>query len=589
MSDRPLLNAISSPTDVKALSASQAKQLVNELRDFIVEVVAEKGGHLGASLGVVELTVALLRVLNLPDDNLVWDVGHQSYGYKILTQRKDRFSSIRQKGGLSGFPSIKESKFDHFGTGHSSTSISAILGMALVSREANKKHVAVIGDASIQAGMALEALNHAGVAGKNILVVLNDNHMSIDPSVGALNHYFNTKDHEHSSASFFEAFNFSYSGPIDGHDLALVEQCLKHELNQSGPRILHIKTTKGKGYKPAEYGNPTQWHAPGLFNKSTGKVLASSPNKLPKFQEVFGEALVGLAEKHDQLFAITPAMPTGSSVLPMMQKFPGRAIDVGIAEQHAVTLAAGIAKEGGIPIVAIYSTFLQRGYDQLIHDVALQNLKVIFAIDRAGLVGADGPTHHGAFDLAYLNCIPNMTIAAPMNGKELRAMLKAAVEEWQGPIGIRYPRGRVTDADWKEGTSMHFGKSELRNEGEKVAILSIGTIGIEVENALAGLKKQGVNPTWINMRFLKPLDQKALHSVFTSHTHIITVEDGTMKGGLYSEVLSLAAVAEYTGKIEPLALPDVFITHGTQSELYEDLGLNAEGIARKIGRIFDSR
>ena len=513
-----LLKHINSVSDLRQLTPGDLPQLAKELRQFIIEIVAAKEGHLGASLGVVELTIALHYVFNTPDDLLIWDVGHQAYGHKILTGRKAEFHTNRQFNGLSGFPKREESVFDAFGTGHSSTSISAALGMAIASqlKGENRQHIAVIGDASIASGMAFEGLNHAGVTTANLLVILNDNAIGIDPSVGALKQYLtNVKKGTQKQDNIFEALNFEYSGPVDGHDMEALIKELERLKTIEGPKFLHIITTKGKGLKQAET-DQVKYHAPGKFDANTGDIISkNSADFPPKYQDVFGWTLVELARENKAIVGITPAMPTGSSLKYMMDALPERAFDVGIAEQHAVTLAAGMATQGLIPFCNIYSTFLQRAYDQIIHDVALQNLPVIFCIDRAGLVGEDGATHHGVFDLAYLRCIPNLIIVAPRNEKELRNIMYTAQKGLKHPIAIRYPRGRGKTPDWKsEFTSIEIGTGVQLKQGGEVAILSLGAISSTVSEAIDGL-----NCAHYDMRFVKPLDEPLLHTIFKTILH----------------------------------------------------------------------
>lgn len=574
-----LLNHINFPDDLKKLSENQLPQLAKELRDFIIDIVATKEGHLGASLGVVELTIALHYVFDTPNDLLVWDVGHQAYGHKILTGRKKEFHTNRQLSGISGFPNRNESIYDAFGVGHSSTSISAVLGMAMASKlkgDNDKHHIAVIGDASIASGMAFEGLNHAGVSDTNILVVLNDNEMGIDPNVGALKNYLTSvkKGQSLHQQNLFEALNFSYSGPIDGHNLPLLITELHRLKNSRGPKLLHVITTKGKGLESAEKDQIT-FHAPGKFNKITGEVhLKSEENLPPKYQDVFGLTLVELAEKNDKIIGITPAMPTGSSLKYMIDAFPNRAFDVGIAEQHAVTLAAGFATQGFIPFCAIYSTFLQRAYDQIIHDVAIQNLPVIFCLDRAGLVGEDGATHHGVFDMAFLRIIPNLIVFAPINEVALRNMLYTVQLGIEHPVAIRYPRGRGVVKNWKlPFEKIAFGKGNCIIEGDKIAILTIGSIGNKIIELQQELPTGKV--AHYDMRFVKPLDEKLLHQIFTKFNKIITVEDGVIKGGFGSAILEFANKNGYQQTaIQVLGIPDQFIEHGANDALFESIYLS---------------
>ena len=579
-----LLDTIQFPEDFKSFSKEQLTQLAQELREYIITIVATKEGHLGASLGVVELTIALHYVFNTPDDKLIWDVGHQAYGHKILTGRKDTFHTNRQLDGISGFPKISESPYDTFGTGHSSTSISAALGMALASQldgNDTRCHIAVIGDASIASGMAFEGLNHAGVTDANLLVVLNDNAIGIDPSVGALKQYLtNVKKNTAREDNVFEALNFNYSGPVDGHNLEEVISVLQKLKSQKGPKFLHLITTKGKGLSLAEKHQVT-YHAPGKFDAITGALATKSKERQPpKYQDVFGKTLVELATTNSQIIGITPAMPTGSSLKYMMDTFPERGLDVGIAEQHAVTLAAGLATQGKIVFCTIYSTFLQRAYDQLIHDVALQNLPVIFCVDRAGLVGHDGPTHHGSFDLAYLNCIPNLIICAPSTEKELRNIMYTAQKGLTSPIAIRYPRGRGRELNWKNPfNKIQIGKGIQVQEGTKIAVLSLGTIIENVKDA-THLIHQDISI--YNMLFLKPLDTALLDTIFKKYDTLITIEDGTIVGGLGSSVTDYAFAKAYKGTIKRLGIPDYFIPQGSTEELQEKTGISVEEIKKTI-------
>ncbi|MDA9874632.1 1-deoxy-D-xylulose-5-phosphate synthase [Flavobacteriaceae bacterium] len=576
-----LLKHINSVSDLRQLSPSELPQLAKELRQFIIEIVATKEGHLGASLGVVELTIALHYVFNTPDDLLIWDVGHQAYGHKILTGRKAEFHTNRQHKGISGFPKRDESVFDAFGTGHSSTSISAALGMAIASqlKGENRQHIAVIGDASIASGMAFEGLNHAGVTTANLLVILNDNAIGIDPSVGALKQYLtNVKKGTQKQDNIFESLNFDYSGPIDGHDMEAIITELERLKTIEGPKFLHIITTKGKGLKQAET-DQVKYHAPGKFDATTGDLISKNNKNLPpKYQDVFGLTLVELAKKNPSIVGITPAMPTGSSLKYMMEVLPDRAFDVGIAEQHAVTMAAGMATQGLIPFCNIYSTFLQRAYDQIIHDVALQNLPVIFCIDRAGLVGEDGATHHGVFDLAYLRCIPNLIIVAPRNEKELRNIMYSAQKGLAQPIAIRYPRGRGLTPNWKSDfEAIEIGTGVQLEQGENLAILSVGAISNTVSNAINGL-----NCAHYDMRFIKPLDEPLLHSIFKAYPKILTVEDGVIRGGFGSAVLEFAATHHYKNDVIVKGIPDTFIDQGSVDTLFESLELDAKGLKHYI-------
>ena len=584
---KSLLDNIVYPADLRKLKRGDLPQLAKELRDFIIEIVSTKEGHLGASLGVVELTIALHYVFDTPKDQLIWDVGHQAYGHKILTGRRDVFDTNRQLDGLSGFPKRAESEYDTFGVGHSSTSISAALGMAIASKlkgDTKKQHIAVIGDASIASGMAFEGLNHAGVTDVNLLVILNDNAIGIDPRVGALKKYLtNVKKGTARQENIFEALNFNYSGPIDGHDIFAVIAELERLKNVDGPKFLHVITTKGKGLKKAEE-NQVKYHAPGKFDKVSGELTPKPFNgeEPPKYQDVFGHTIVELAKQNEKIIGITPAMPTGSSLKYMMDQLPDRAIDVGIAEQHAVTLAAGMATQGVIPFCNVYSTFLQRAYDQVIHDVALQKLPVVFCIDRAGLVGQDGATHHGVFDLAYLRCIPNLIVFAPLNEMELRNMMYTAQLGLGNPIAIRYPRGRGVTIDWKQSfKQVEIGKGRLLKEGKKIAILSVGHIGNSL-NELWEDPRLDLEVAHYDMRFVKPLDEELLHEIFKKYQSIITLEDGTVKGGFGSAVLEFAAENGYKKDIKMLGVPDRFIEHGKHEELREIAGLSPNKIKEAI-------
>lgn len=573
-----LLQNINSPSDLRLIDEAQLPEVARELRNFIIDIIAVKEGHLGASLGVVELTIALHYVFDTPNDLLVWDVGHQAYGHKILTGRRDDFHTNRQLGGISGFPKRDESIYDTFGVGHSSTSISAALGMAIASNlkgDFEKQHIAVIGDASIASGMAFEGLNHAGVTDANLLVILNDNAIGIDPSVGALKKYLTAvkEGKNPRQNNMIKSLNFDYSGPIDGHDIFAVIKELKRLQKIKGPKFLHVITTKGKGLKQAEE-DQVKYHAPGKFDASTGEIYIKAEENLPpKYQDVFGLTVLDLARKNEKIIGITPAMPSGSSLNFMMKEFPKRAFDVGIAEQHAVTLAAGMATQGMIVYCNIYSTFLQRAYDQVIHDVALQNLPVIFCLDRAGLVGEDGATHHGVFDIAYLRCIPNMIICAPRNEIELQNILYTAQLGLKHPIAIRYPRGRGVIPDWQRNyqgnyQAIEIGKSDCLKQGSKVAILSNGTIANNVTLAIAKTK----NPEQLahyDFHFVKPLDENQLHSIFKKFKTIITIEDGTVIGGFGSAILEFASTNHYSSQITTLGIPDEFIQHGNVAELQQ--------------------
>ncbi|MGZ3861977.1 MAG: 1-deoxy-D-xylulose-5-phosphate synthase [Bacteroidia bacterium] len=630
----PLLAKINSPVDMKKLSETELEQLCNELRQYIIDLVSVKGGHFGASLGVVELTVALHYVFNTPYDQLVWDVGHQAYGHKILTGRRDNFHTNRKYKGLSGFPKRSESQYDTFGVGHSSTSISAALGMAEASKylgQKDKHCIAVIGDGAMTGGMAFEGLNHGGSSNSNLLVVLNDNCMSIDPNVGALKEYLtdittshtynNVKDEvwnllgklstfgtsareivskvQHSmktsllnQSNLFESLKFRYFGPIDGHDVSRLVQVMNDLKDIPGPKILHVLTKKGKGYKFSEEGNETVWHSPGLFNKDTGEIIKITPKEPqpPKYQDVFGHTLVELAEKNDKIMGITPAMPSGSSLNIMMKAMPTRAFDVGIAEQHAVTFSAGLATQGLVPFCNIYSSFMQRAYDQVVHDVALQKLHVVFCLDRGGLVGADGPTHHGTFDLAYFRCIPNMVVSAPMNEQELRnLMYTAQLESNAGPFSIRYPRGNGVMIEWKTPfEEIKIGTGRKLKDGKDLAILSIGHIGNHATKAIKQLEEQNVSVAHYDMRFVKPLDEKLLHEIFATHKKVITIEDGCLQGGFGSAVVEFMTDHNYTAQVKRLGVPDEFIEHGEPNELYEEVGLSPRGIAEEAIQLISS-
>ena len=586
--NKSILEQINSPSDLRGLSLKEMAQLSEELRRFIIDIIAIKEGHLGASLGVIELTIALHYVFNTPEDLLVWDVGHQAYGHKILTGRRNEFHSNRQLGGLSGFPSRKESPYDTFGVGHSSTAISAALGMALASAQDGKisrQHIAVVGDASIASGMAFEALNHAGVSHTNLLIVLNDNAIGIDPSFGAFKEYLTRKkeaDAQTPQDNLFRALNFHYSGPVDGHDLSELIEALNVVKSISGPKVLHVVTVKGKGLKQAEQ-DQVAYHAPGQFDPKTGERPTVDDRPVPpKYQDVFGHTLVSLARENKNIFGITPAMPTGSSLRYMMEAFPERAIDVGIAEQHAVTLAAGLATQGKIVFCAIYATFFQRAYDQVIHDVCLQNLPVIFCLDRAGIVGEDGATHHGVFDLASLRPIPNLIIFAPRDARSLRNIMFTAQRGLAHPIAIRYPRGRGNLIDWETPMQpLDIGTAELLQSGTTIAVLSLGTIADTVSLALETLEQKNM-VTHVDMRFLKPLDEALLHQVCQTHQAMITVEDGMLKGGLASAIAEFISAHSYPIILKSHGIADHFIPHGKPSELYELCGLTPEAIANSI-------
>lgn len=622
-----LLEKIDIPSDLREkIDETELSELCDQLRDYIIDVVSTKGGHFGASLGVVELTVALHYVFNTPYDQLVWDVGHQAYGHKILTGRRKVFHTNRKYKGISGFPKRSESEYDTFGVGHSSTSISGALGMAVASRlkgELDRQHIAVIGDGAMTAGLAFEGLNHGGAEKSNMIVVLNDNCMSIDPNVGALKDYLTdiTTSHTYNKvkdevwnllgkiskfgpnaqaiaqkvenavkssllkqSNLFESLNFRYFGPVDGHDVDHLVKVLQDLKDIPGPKILHCITRKGKGYEPAEVGSPTTWHAPGLFNKETGeiiKVIPKSPQP-PKYQDVFGYSLVELAEKNDKITGITPAMPTGSSLKFMMEAMPDRAFDVGIAEQHAVTFSAGLATQGMIPFCNIYSSFMQRAYDQVVHDVALQNLNVVFCLDRAGFAGADGPTHHGSFDIAYFRCIPNMVVSAPMNESELRNLMYTAQLPDKGPFVIRYPRGEGVMLDWKTPfKEIKVGTGRRVKNGSDLAILAIGHPGNFALEAAENLDKEGADVAVYDMRFAKPIDEILLHEVFGKFDKIITVEDGCVQGGMGSAVLEFMADHNYRAQVVRLGMEDRFYEHGSQDELYAEAGFGVSDIQEK--------
>ncbi|HLS96648.1 MAG TPA: 1-deoxy-D-xylulose-5-phosphate synthase [Sphingobacterium sp.] len=618
----PLLQQINYPSDLRQLKATELEDLCHELRQFIIDIVSVNGGHFAASLGVVELTVALHYVLNTPYDQIIFDVGHQAYGHKILTGRRDVFHTNRILGGISGFPKRGESEYDTFGVGHSSTSISAALGMAVASEykgETDRQHVAIIGDGALTGGMAFEALNHAGIEKSNLLVILNDNCMSIDPNVGAMKEYLTSittsksynkfrdeliavlakiskngpdaygwaKKLEQSikgtllkNANLFESLNFRYFGPVDGHDVVKLAKTLEDLKHIPGPKLLHAVTVKGKGYALAEK-DQTKWHAPGLFDKITGEIKKNKSDKPqpPKYQDVFGHTLVELAEQNKKIMGITPAMPSGSSMNIMMKAMPERAFDVGIAEQHAVTFSAGLATQGMVPFCNIYSSFMQRGYDQVIHDVALQNLQVVFCLDRAGLVGADGPTHHGAYDIAFMRCIPNLVVSAPMNEEELRNLMYTAQLPDRGPFVIRYPRGNGVMVDWKRPfAEIGIGKGRKLHDGEELAILTFGTIGNEAVKAIQVLNQEGIYPAHYDLRFAKPLDEELLHEVFANFKKIITVEDGSLIGGIGSAVLEFMNDHNYQAQVVRLGIPDTVVEHGEQAELWKLCGYDATAI-----------
>ncbi len=619
------LEQINDPFDLRKLDILELPQVCEELRDFIIDEVSNNPGHFGASLGVVELTVALHYAFKTPYDQLIWDVGHQAYGHKIITGRRNVFHTNRKYKGISGFPKPDESEYDAFGVGHSSTSISAALGMSVAAKyhNENRKIVAVIGDGSMTGGLAFEGINNAGHTKSDILVVLNDNNMAIDPNVGALKEYlldvstsktYNKVKNDvwrllgkiskwgpnaqaiaqkidngiksiilrHSN--LFETLNFRYFGPIDGHDVVQLTKTLKDLREIPGPKLLHCITRKGKGFKQAEI-NQTTFHAPGLFDKKTGELIISKSDseQPPKYQDVFGKTIIELAKENDKIVGVTPAMPSGCSLNMMLKEMPERAFDVGIAEQHAVTFSAGMAKQGLIPFCNIYSTFMQRAYDQVIHDVAIQKLHVVFCLDRGGLVGEDGATHHGAYDLAYFRCVPGLIISAPMNEIELRNLMFTAQAENTGPFVIRYPRGRGVNVDWKKPfEKIKTGKARKIKDGENIAVLSIGTVGNFVVEANKKLIKEGINAAHYDMRFVKPLDTNILHKIFEKYNKIITIEDGTITGGFGSAILEFMSENNYQAKVVRLGIPDKYIEHGTPAQLYKECGYDVEGIIKTI-------
>ncbi|MFT3903546.1 MAG: 1-deoxy-D-xylulose-5-phosphate synthase [Niabella sp.] len=629
-----LLQTVNSPEDLKKIPVEKLHEFCDELRQYIIDVVSVHGGHFAASLGVVELTTALHYVYNTPYDQLVWDVGHQAYGHKIITGRRDVFETNRKYKGISGFPKRSESEYDTFGVGHSSTSISAALGMAMAARykgELDRKVVAVIGDGSMTAGMAFEAMNHAGVSNADMLIVLNDNGISIDPNVGALKEYLTditispaynkfkdnvwsllgklpvgknfTRAMAHkltegmksmmsSSANLFESLKIRYFGPIDGHNITKLVDTLNDLKSIPGPKLLHIITTKGKGYALAEK-DQTKWHAPGLFDKVTGEIYKKhfDTPQPPKYQDVFGRTIIELAKENDKIMGITPAMPSGCSLKYMMEEMPDRAFDVGICEQHAVTLSAGLATQGMKVFCNIYSSFMQRAYDQAVHDVAIQKLPVVFCLDRGGLVGDDGPTHHGCYDMAYFRCIPNMIISAPMNEVELRnLMYTAQLDTTNLPMVIRYPRGEGVTPDWqKPMRAVEIGKGRKLKDGQDIAILSIGHPGNFAAAAIRDLKQEDINPAHYDMRFVKPLDEVLLHEALKTYPKIITVEDGTVAGGFGSAVLEFMAKHGYTNEIKILGIPDRIVEHGALKELYRECGYDAEGIANVVRQMMQVR
>lgn len=628
-----LLAQINSPDDLKKLDQAQLVQLCDELRHFIIDNVSVYGGHFGASLGVVELTVALHYVFNTPTDQLVWDVGHQAYGHKILTGRKDQFHTNRLYGGLSGFPKRKESEYDAFGVGHSSTSVSAALGMAVASKYLNhpeRQHIAVIGDGAMTGGIAFEGMNHAGVSDSNLLIILNDNCMSIDPNVGALKDYLTDittsraynklkdevwnmlgklsnfgksaqeivskvengiKSTLLSQSNFFESLNLRYFGPVDGHDVNHMVNVLNDLKNIQGPKILHCITVKGKGYGPAEKGNATTWHAPGTFDKISGEIHKKTYEvpQAPKYQDVFGHTLVELARANDKIMGITPAMPSGSSLNIMMKEMPDRAFDVGIAEQHAVTFSAGLATQGLIPFCNIYSSFMQRAFDQVVHDVCIQNLPVNFCLDRAGFAGADGPTHHGAYDIAYFRCLPNIIVAAPMNEAELRNLMYTAQLPREGQaFSIRYPRGQGVMPNWRTAfEEIKIGTGRKLREGNELAILSIGHIGNYAEEVCERMEKHNIHIGLYDMRFVKPLDEALLHEVFAHYKKVITLEDGCLPGGFGSAILEFMADNNYQVEVKRIGIPDQIIEHGEQIELHRECGMDPDGIERAVVQLLE--
>jgi len=629
----PFLEQINVPSDLRSkFKIEDLPQVSDEVRQYIVDVISEIGNsHFGASLGVVELSVALHYVFNTPYDQLVWDVGHQAYGHKILTGRREVFHTNRIKGGISGFPKRSESEYDTFGVGHSSTSISAALGMAVANNskgEKDRQHIAVIGDGAMTAGMAFEGLNHAGFEkDANLLVVLNDNCMSIDPNVGALKEYLTdiTTSHTYNKvkdevwkllgkiskfgpdaqtvaskistalkgsilkqSNLFESFNFRYFGPVDGHDVIGLAKVMEDLKDIPGPKLLHIVTMKGKGYKFSEEGNPTKWHAPGVFNKETGEIVKIVPKtpQAPKYQDVFGHTIVELAEKNEKIMGVTPAMPSGCSLNIMMEAMPKRAFDVGIAEQHAVTFSAGLATQGMVPFCNIYSSFMQRAFDQVLHDVAIQNLNVVLCLDRGGLVGADGATHHGAYDLAYMRCIPNLIVSAPMNEAELRNLMFTAQLENKGPFSIRYPRGTGVMTEWKTPLKeIEVGTGRKITNGDDVAILTIGHPGNFAQSAITELKNLGISVAHYDMRFVKPIDEVMLHEVFSKFKKIITVEDGCIMGGFGSAVIEFMADNKYSAHVTRLGIPDTYIHHGTVPELQAICGFDTDSIIEKVKEV----
>lgn len=624
----PLLSKIQYPADLRSLPPEKVKQVVDELRQYIIDVVSLHGGHFGASLGVVELTVALHYIFDTPKDQIVWDVGHQAYGHKILTGRREQFHTNRKYKGLSGFPKRTESEYDTFGVGHSSTSVSAAVGMAVGNKykKDDRHHIAVIGDGAMTGGIAFEGMNHAGVSDTNMLIILNDNCMSIDPNVGALKEYLTdiTTSHVYNRAkddvwkmlgklstfgktareivskveqaikysfltksNFFESLKLRYFGPIDGHDINHLVKVLEDMKHIPGPKILHCVTVKGKGFKPSEEGDPTLWHAPGVqFDKITGELYKKKPTgpQPPKYQDVFGHSIIELAKENEKIMGITPAMPTGSSMKYMLSEMPDRAFDVGIAEQHAVTFSAGLATQGLRPFCNIYSSFMQRAYDQVIHDVAIQNLPVVFCLDRAGVAGADGPTHHGAYDLAYMRCVPNMIVSAPMNEAELRnLMYTAQLDSTDQPFVIRYPRGKGVMPEWQTPfEAIPIGKGKLIREGQDIAILTIGHTGNFAIDACRELVADEVHPAHYDMRFVKPLDEELLHEIFSQFKKVITVEDGCLMGGFGSAISEFMVDNGYSAQVKRLGIPDKVIEHGNQPELWQECGYDADAIVATV-------
>ncbi|MEL6729874.1 MAG: 1-deoxy-D-xylulose-5-phosphate synthase [Bacteroidota bacterium] len=626
-----LLAQIDSPEDLRKLEPEQLYQFCEELRDFIISSVSTNGGHFGASLGVVELTAAIHYVFNTPYDQLVWDVGHQAYGHKIITGRREVFHTNRVKGGISGFPKRSESEYDTFGVGHSSTSISAAVGMAVAAgyKKENRQVVAVIGDGAMTGGLAFEALNHGGWEKANMLVVLNDNNMSIDPNVGALKDYLTdiTTSHTYNKmrdelwkllgkidktgiktralagkieqaltsatkpGMLFEALGFRYFGPVDGHDVNHLVRLMDDLKDIPGPKLLHCITVKGKGFELAEK-DQTKWHAPGLFDKMTGEILKSKPTtpQAPKYQDVFGHSIIELAEQDEKIMGITPAMPSGCSLKYMIKEMPDRAFDVGIAEQHAVTFSAGLATQGMKAFCNVYSTFMQRAYDQVIHDVAIQKLPVVFCLDRGGLAGADGATHQGAYDIAYFRCIPNMVVSAPMNESELRNLMYTSSKWMEGPFSIRYPRGKGVMPEWRTPFEMiEVGTGRKLNDGDEVAILTIGHPGNFAQEAIGELKAEGITPAHYDMRFVKPLDEEMLEEVFSKYKKVITVEDGCLQGGFGSAVLEWMVDHGHAAKVVRLGVPDVFVDHGTQQQLWAECGYDKDAIVRTVKDMVEAK